>query len=181
MLWTGRVRAINSGGVGRVKERERDKTHVGGQFVEARGARAITFPKPLALSRDRVTGTTIHRFAPYNPRVNLQPRPPSPVSSRARLVPPDPLRRPNNPIRLFPTRMCTYTKVCNFGVENARYRINDRCIVFINVRALTKERKNNNFFEKSVRHKTENRRLKECFVEICLKIISLQKENAGTT
>lgn len=82
MLWTGRVRAINSRGVGRVKER--DKTHVGGQFAEARGARAITFPKPLALSRNRVTGTTIHhRFAPYNPRANLQPRPPSPVSSRA--------------------------------------------------------------------------------------------------
>ena len=38
------------------------------------------------------------------------------------LVPstPEAVRRPNNPIRLFPARMHAYTKACNFGVRNAR-------------------------------------------------------------
>lgn len=54
MLWTGRVRAINSGGVGRVKEREkRNETRVGSSSrwgARGRGAERLRFPNP-SLSR----------------------------------------------------------------------------------------------------------------------------------
>jgi hypothetical protein len=48
----------------------------GGSWPRRAGAGAITLPKPLALSCDRVTGTTIHRrFTPFNPRVTHPPPP----------------------------------------------------------------------------------------------------------
>jgi len=129
------VRAINSGGVGRVKERE---THVGGQFVEARGARAITFPKPLALSRDRVTGTTIHhRFAPYNPRAN--PRTPSHLRPRA-----------SSHRTLYGARttlfvcfqpVCARTRRYAISVSGMRVTVRTTDVSRISVRALKKKKK----------------------------------------
>lgn len=85
----------------------------------------LRFPNPSVSTCDRVTGTTIHRhFVPFNP-LRASPLPPA---SPRHLVPPDPLRRPNNPIRLFPARMYAYTEVCNFGVGYARYRMNERSV-----------------------------------------------------
>lgn len=127
MLWTGRVRAINSGGVGRVKERERERRNAcrGAVRRGARGQSDYVSQTPHSLARPS------HRHHHPPPFCSLQPPRASPQSRppprlRARLVPPDPLRRLNNPIRLFPTRMCAYTEVCNFGVGNARYWTNDR-------------------------------------------------------
>lgn len=72
-----------------MKEREKRNAHVGGgeggggSLSRRAGPERLRFPKPLALSRDRVTGTTIHhRFAPYNPRAE----PPAPVRPSPRLL-----------------------------------------------------------------------------------------------
>lgn len=140
------MRAINSGRRG---WRARGRNACWGQFVEARWARAITFPKPLVRRATESPGTTIQRHsAPFarvtNAAQRRSSRPPPirllhhplPASLR-HLVPPDPLRRPNNPIRLFPARMYAYTEVCNFGVGNARHpdeRPVRACIAYSRVR-----------------------------------------------
>jgi len=121
-----------------------------GQLAEARGAGAITLPKPLvALSCDRLTGTTIHRrFTPFNP-----PPPPPPRNSPTPHPPPScPWSRPSPRLlaassrrtlygartTLFvcfqPVCVRAYTKVCNFGVGNARYRTSGRSAYVARIR-----------------------------------------------
>jgi len=107
-----------------------------GQLAEARGGRSdYASQTPRSLVRPS------HRYHHPPPFYSLQPPrnsptpappprarfvvPPVPASPR-HLVPPDPLRRPNNPIRLFSARVRAYTEVCNFGVGNARYRTGPR-------------------------------------------------------
>jgi len=119
--------------------KERRNACRGRQFVEARGARAITFPKPLALSRDRVTGTTIHhRFAPYNPRAN--PRTPSHLRPRA-----------SSHRTLYGARttlfvcfqpVCARTRRYAISVSGMRVTVRTTDVSRISVRALKKKKEN---------------------------------------
>jgi len=121
-----------------------------GQLAEARGAGAITLPKPLvALSYDRLTGTTIHRrFTPFNPllplpRVTHRPLirpPPARGPARPRVSSPASSRRTLYGARIRPYSFVfspcvrAYTKVCNFGVGNARYRTSGRSAYVARIR-----------------------------------------------
>lgn len=166
MLWTGRVRAINSGDVGRVKE-ERDETRVGGSSWgrEGEGGRAITFPKPLGLSRDRVTGTTIHhRFASYNPRADPQPVRPR-VSSRASSH--RTLYGAWTTLFVCFQPVCARTRRYAILVSGMRVtgRTTDARVLHIGVRTLTGKRKDYCPLGKSAKCKPEERWTRESLVK----------------